>query len=70
RNDLLVAIGTTPIARCRARYANDRTGPALAPAMLLDEPGKKRALVRRVYSFFAMTSFSAWFSIASSAYMR
>ena len=59
RNDLLIPIGTTPIACCRARHANDRTGPALAPAMLLDEPGEKRALVRRVYSFFAMTSLSA-----------
>jgi hypothetical protein len=59
RNDLLIPVGTTPIARCRASHANDRTGPALAPAMLLDEPGKKRAFVRRVYSFFAMTSLSA-----------
>ncbi|KFA15003.1 hypothetical protein KWU_0103050, partial [Xanthomonas vasicola pv. musacearum NCPPB 4394] len=67
RNDLLVAIRTAPIARCRASHANDCTGPALAPAMLLDEPGKKRAFMRRVYSFFAMTSFNAWFSIASSA---
>ncbi|KFA06388.1 hypothetical protein KWM_0117010, partial [Xanthomonas vasicola pv. musacearum NCPPB 2005] len=33
RNDLLVAIRTAPIARCRASHANDCTGPALAPAM-------------------------------------
>ncbi|KOB19389.1 hypothetical protein AE928_19960, partial [Xanthomonas arboricola] len=66
RNNLIIPIGTTLIAHRRARHANHRTGPALAPAMLLDEPGQKRALVRRVYSFFAMTSFNAWFSIASS----
>ncbi len=70
RNDLLVAIGKAPIARCRTSHANDRTGPALAPAMLLDEPGKERAFVRRVYSFFAIRSFNAWFSIANSAYIR
>ena len=59
RNNLLIPIGTAPITCCRASHANHRTSPALAPAMLLDEPGKKRALMRRVYSFFAIRSFNA-----------
>ncbi|QHQ27401.1 hypothetical protein XaFJ1_GM000641 [Xanthomonas albilineans] len=51
RNDLFIPIRTAPIACRRASHAQHRTGPALAPAMRLDEPGKKRALMRRVYNF-------------------
>ncbi|SOU01276.1 hypothetical protein LMG19146_02355 [Xanthomonas arboricola pv. fragariae] len=38
--------------------------------MLLNEPGKKRTLIRGVYSFFAVRSFNAWLSIANAAYIR
>jgi len=33
--------------------------------MAFYQPLDERALVRRTYSFFAMTSFKAWFSISS-----
>ncbi len=59
RDHLLIAIRASPITDGRARQTDRRTGPALAPTVAIHQPLDERALVRRVYSFFAMTSFKA-----------
>lgn len=55
----LVPIRTAPISRRRTRQPYRLTSLALAPVVTLHQPRDERALVRRVYNFFAMRSFSA-----------
>lgn len=66
----MIAIRPTPLSRHCPSQSHRLTGPTLVEAVLLDRSTDQQALVRRTCSFLAITSLSAVFSSAGSAYIR